>query len=135
MKYTIMITADDCRNYGIKLQTDDSATIMNNRFLNIVHQTLYDFVLFVSLKSWRKAVIEKYKDQLEEQIKDILLSIAYAIDISGQFNGLWDGVTKLDSGEFKVNSLQERLTAVIPPMTWNQILGLEPNVMFMGGEI
>lgn len=135
MKYPVMITEDDCRNYGIELKSGKEATIQNKRFLNVVHQTLYDFVLFVSIKSWRRTVIEKYMDELEEPIKDILLSIAYAIDISGQFNGLWDGVTKLDSGEFKVNSLQERLTAVIPPMTWNQILGLEPNVMFMGGEI
>lgn len=135
MKYPIMITEDDCRNYGIELQSGKESTIQNKRFLNIVHQTLYDFVLFISVKSWRKAVIEKYMEELEEPIKDILLSIAYAIDTSGQFNGLWDGVTKLDSGEFKVNSLQERLTAVIPPMTWNQILGLEPNIMFMGGEI
>lgn len=135
MKYPVMITEDDCRNYGIELQSGKEAVIQNKRFLNIVHQTLYDFVLFVSLKSRRRAVIEKYMDELEEPIKEILLSIAYAIDTSGQFNGLWDGVTKLDSGEFKVNSLQERLTAVIPPVTWNQILGLEPNVMFMGGEI
>lgn len=135
MKYPVMITEDDCRNYGIELQTGDGADVKNKRFLNIVHQTLYDFVLFISLKSWRRAVIEKYMEELEEPIKEILLSIAYAIDTSGQFNGLWDGVTKLDSGEFKVNTLQERLTAVIPPMTWNQILGLEPNVMFMGGEI
>lgn len=135
MKYPIMITEDDCRNYGIELQSGKDAVIKNKRFLNIVHQTLYDFVLFISVKSWRKAVIEKYMEELEEPIKEILLSIAYAIDTSGQFNGLWDGVTKLDSGEFKVNTLQERLTAVIPPMTWNQILGLEPNVMFMGGEI
>lgn len=135
MNYPVMITEDDCRNYGIELQSGKQAVIQNKRFLNIVHQTLYDFVLFISVKSWRKAVIEKYMKELEEPIKEILLSIAYAIDTSGQFNGLWDGVTKLDSGEFKVNSLQERLTAVIPPMTWNQILGLEPNVMFMGGEI
>lgn len=135
MKYPVMITEDDCRNYGIELQSGKDAVIKNKRFLNIVHQTLYDFVLFISVKSWRKAVIEKYIEELEEPIKEILLSIAYAIDTSGQFNGLWDGVTKLDSGEFKVNTLQERLTAVIPPMTWNQILGLEPNVMFMGGEI
>ena len=135
MKYPIMITEDDCRNYGIELQSGKEAGIQNKRFLNIVHQTLYDFVLFISVKRWRKAVIEKYMEELEEPIKEILLSIAYAIDTSGQFNGLWDGVTKLDSGEFKVNSLQERLTAVIPPMTWNQILGLEPNLIFMGGEI
>lgn len=135
MKYPITITEDDCRNYGIELQSGKEAIIQNKRFLNIVHQTLYDFVLFISVKSWRKAVIEKYRKELEEPIKEILLSIAYAIDTSGQFNGLWDGVTKLDSGEFRINSLQERLTAVIPPMTWNQILGLEPNVMFMGGEI
>ncbi len=135
MKYPIMITEDDCRNYGIELQSGKQAVIQNKRFLNIVHQTLYDFVLFISVKSWRKAVIEKYREELEEPIREILLSIAYAIDSSGQFNGLWDGVTKLDSGEFKVNTLQERLTAVIPPMTWNAILGLEPNVMFMGGEI
>ena len=135
MKYPIMITEDDCRNYGIELQNGKDASLKNKQFLNIVHQTLYDFVLFSSARNWRKAVIEKYKDELEDPIKEILLSIAYAIDTSGQFNGLWDGVTKLDSGEFKVNTLQERLTAVIPPMTWNQILGLEPNVMFMGGEI
>ena len=135
MKYPIMITEDDCSNYGIELQNGKDAAVKNKRFLNIVHQTLYDFVLFSSARNWRRAIIEKYKDELEEPIKEILLSIAYAIDTSGQFNGLWDGVTKLDSGEFKVNTLQERLTAVIPPMTWNQILGLEPNVMFMGGEI
>ncbi len=135
MNYPVMITEDDCRNYGIELQSGKEAVIQNKRFLNIVHQTLYDFVLFVSLKSRRRAVIEKYKEELETSIKDILLSIAYAIDLSGQFNGLWDGVTKLDSGEFKINALQERLMSVIPPMTWNQILGLEPNVMFTGGEI
>lgn len=135
MKYPIMITEDDCRDYGIELQSGKEADVRNRRFLNIVHQTLYDFVLFISVKNWRKAVIERYREELEEPLKEILLSIAYAIDTSGQFNGLWDGVTKLDSGEFKVNTLQERLTAVIPPMTWNQILGLEPNVMFMGGEI
>ena len=135
MKYPIEITLDDCRDNGIELQTGQNAEAKNKRFLNIVHQTFYDFVLFVSNRNWRKAIIEKYREELEDPIKDILLSIAYAIDISGQFNGLWDGVTKLDSGEFKVNTLQERLTAIIPPMTWNQILGLEPNLMFMGGEI
>ncbi len=135
MKYPIEITADDCRNYGIGLQTGKNAELQNRRFLNIVHQTLYDFVLFVSNRGWRKAIIEQHREELEEQIKEILLTIAYAIDSSGQFNGLWDGVTKLDSGEYRANTLQERLTAVIPPMTWNQILGLEPNVMFSGGEI
>ena len=135
MNYPIMITADDCENYGITLQSGTGADVKNKRFLNIVHQTLYDFVLFVSNRNWRKKVIEAYKSELEEPIKEILLSIAYAIDTSGQFNGLWDGVTKLDSGEFKINDLQERLTAIIPPMTWNQILGLEPNIMFVGGDI
>lgn len=135
MKYPITISADDCKNYGIALHIGKDAEIKNNRFLKIVHQTLYDFVLFTSHRNWRKTVIEQHKEELEEPIKDILLSIAHAIDESGQFNGLWDGVTRLDSGEFKVNTLQERLTAVIPPMTWNQILGLEPNVMFAGGNI
>lgn len=135
MKYPIMINEDDCRNYGIELMSGNDAEVKNRRFLNIVHQTLYDFVLFVSNRNWRKKVIEAYIDELEEPIKEILLSIAYAIDTSGQFNGLWDGVTRLDSGEFKVNTLQERLTAIIPPMTWNQILGLEPNIMFTGGAI
>ncbi len=134
-KYPIMITQDDCRTYGIELQTGKNAEIQNSRFLDIIHKTLYDFVLFVSNKNWRKAVMEKYREELEEQVKDILLSIAYSIETSGSFNGLWDGVTRLDSGEFRVNTLQERLTAIIPPMTWNAILALEPNVMFMGGEI
>lgn len=135
MKYPIMITKDDCESCGIRLQRGEDADVKNRQFLNLVHQTLYDFVLFVSLKSWRKKIIEQYREELEEPIKEILLSIASAIDLSGQFNQLWDGVTRLDSGEFKVNTLQERLTAIIPPMTWNQIVGLEPNVMFMGGEI
>ena len=135
MKYPIMITQDDCASAGIKLQTGQDAEIRNRQFLAVVHQTLYDFVLFVSHRSWRKKVIEQYRDELEEPIKDILLSIALAIDESGQFNQYWDGVTRLDSGEFKVNTLQERLTAIISPMTWNMIVGLEPNVMFMGGEI
>lgn len=133
--YPIMITAEDCENYGIKLKSGVDADIQNRQFLNLVHQTLYDFVLFVSLRTWRKKIIERYKEELDEPIKEILLSIALAIDISGQFNQLWDGVTKLDSGEFKVNTLQERLTAIIPPMTWNQIVGLDPNIMFMGGTI
>jgi hypothetical protein len=130
-----MITWDDCANYGISRQTGVNADIINNRFLNIVHQTLYDFVLFSSQKSWRRKVIEKYKAELEEPIKDILLSIAFSIDEGGQFNGIWDGVTRLDSGEIKFSDLQERLVAMIPPMAWNQIIGLEPNVLFMGGEI
>ena len=135
MKYPIMITRDDCTSAGIKMQTGAEAEIKNKRFLDLVHQTLYDFVLFVSHRNWRKKVIEQYREELEEPIKDILLSIAHAIDDSGQFNQYWDGVQRLDSGEFKVSTLQERLTAIIPPMTWNLIVGLEPNVMFMGGAI
>ena len=44
MKYPIMITEDDCQDYGIELQTGEGSEIKNRRFLNIVHQTLYGFV-------------------------------------------------------------------------------------------
>jgi hypothetical protein len=130
-----MITLDDLASYGITPQSGDNSDAENRKFLNLVHQTFYEFVVFVSHRNWRKKVIEKHKDELEEGIKDILLNIAAAIEDSGQFNGLWDGTARLDNGDFTTKSLQERLVAVIPPMVWQQILSLEPDIMFAGGEI
>jgi hypothetical protein len=130
-----MIDESDLINYGITVQTEGNAEIANRKFLKIVHQTLYEFVLLTSHRNWRLAVIEKYKDALEKQMKEILLNIAEAIDESGDFVALWDGKTRTDSGGYEIKDLQERLTAVIPPICWNMIFALEPNVMFQGGVI
>lgn len=132
MKYPIEITQEELAEYGINIGGDDAGV---KKFLKYLHQALYESVLLVTHRSWRLKVMEKYKADLEEPLKDILLDIALAIDSSGDFNGLWDGKSRLDNGGFEIKNLQERLTAVIPPMVWNAIFALEPNLLFNGGEI
>lgn len=135
MTYPIMIDENDLENYGIKIQTEGDTDIINKKFLRIIHQIFYEFVVFTSHRNWRKKIIEQHIEVLEEPVKEILLNIAEAVDESGDFVGLWDGKTRTDNGGYEVKDLQERLTAVIPPMVWNQIFSLEPNLLFQGGRI
>ena len=72
---------------------------------------------------------------MDEDIKDILLNIAYAIDKSGDFEILWDGSQRVNGDQTEIKTLQERIISVVPTMVWNQIAGLQPNITFAGGEI
>ncbi len=131
-KYPIMIDAEDLKNYGISTVDD---AIRTNQFLTLVHQTFYDFIVYTTQKNRRKKIIEKYREELEEDIKDILLNIAYAIDKSGDFEILWDGSQRLSGEQTEIKTFQERVMTVVPTMVWNQIAGLQPNITFAGGEI
>ena len=130
--YPIMITDADLKNYGIG--GSDNA-VKNELFLKITHQTFYEFIVYTTQKNRRKKLIEKHREDLEEDIKDILLNIAFAIDKSGDFDILWDGSQRTNGDQTEIKSLQERIISVIPTMVWNQIAGLQPNITFAGGEI
>ena len=128
MKYPIEIDLDELNENGI-VETDAKAQKL---LLSFTHQTLYEFVIFASFRSWRKRIIEQH---MEEPIKQILINIARSIHESGDLIGLWNGMSRLDSGEYSSKSLQERLLAVVPPLVWQQVFALEPSVLFAGGEI
>lgn len=132
-KYPIEVTWDDLMDAGITPVEDNEAT--NNRFLQYIHEVLYDYIIYANNKKWRKKIIEKYADELRDDIKSILINIAHSVNDSGSFNGSWDGVTRLDTGDYSTKSLQERMLAVVPPLVWQQVFSLEPNIMFAGGEI
>ena len=87
------------------------------------------------MKNRRKRLIAAHVDELEEDIKDILLNIAWAIDRSGDFVGLDNGQQRKNDESVEIKTLQERLITIIPTIVWNQIAGLEPNIIFSGGEI
>ncbi len=131
MKYPIEIDLDELNENGI-VETDAKAQKL---LLSFTHQTLYEFVIFASFRSWRKRIIEQHMEELEEPIKQILINIARSIHESGDLIGLWNGMSRLDSGEYSSKSLQERLLAVVPPLVWQQVFALEPSVLFAGGEI
>lgn len=131
MKYPIEIDLDELNENGI-VETDAKAQKL---LLSLTHQTLYEFVIFASFRSWRKRIIEQHMEELEEPIKQILINIARSIHESGDLIGLWNGMSRLDSGEYSSKSLQERLLAVVPPLVWQQVFALEPSVLFAGGEI
>ena len=131
MTYPIEIDLDELNENGI-VETDAKAQKL---LLSFTHQTLYEFVIFASFRSWRKRIIEQHMEELEEPIKQILINIARSIHESGDLIGLWNGMSRLDSGEYSSKSLQERLLAVVPPLVWQQVFALEPSVLFAGGEI
>ena len=131
-KYPIMVTADDLRNYTVGIVDDP---IKTNLFLTSVHQTFYEFIVYTTQKNRRKKSIEKYREDLDEDIKDILLNIAYAIDKSGDFEILWDGSQRVNGEQTEIKTLQERIISVVPTIVWNQIASLQPNITFAGGEI
>lgn len=135
MTYPIMINENDLEQYGITLQYEGETDVANRKFLQIVHQCFYEFVVFVSHRNWRKKVIEAYQEELRQPIKEILLNIADAINDSGDLSALWSGATRTDGGGVEIKSLQERIGTIIPPMVWNEIFSLEPNLLFQGGNI
>ena len=130
-KYPIMITDVDLRNKGIVAETPESLA----RLLDYTHLAFYEYVVYTSMKSRRKRFIAKHVAELAEDIKDILLNIAWAIDRSGDFVGLDNGQQRKNDESVEIKTLQERLITVIPTIVWNQIAGLEPNIIFSGGEI
>lgn len=130
-KYPIMIGEADLKNKGIIVDNTEDL----EKILYYTHLAFYDFVVYTSMKNRRKRLIEAYSTELEEDIKDILLNIAWAIDRSGDFVGLDDGWQRKNDESVEVKPLQERLITVIPTIVWNQIAGLEPNITFCGGEI
>lgn len=130
-KYPIMIGEADLKNKGIIVDNTEDL----EKILYYTHLAFYDFVVYTSMKNRRKRLIEVHCTELEEDIKDILLNIAWAIDRSGDFVGLDDGWQRKNDESVEVKPLQERLITVIPTIVWNQIAGLEPNITFCGGEI
>lgn len=130
-KYPIMITETDLKNKGIVADSTESLA----RILDYTHLAFYDYVVYTSMKNRRKRLITTHVDELEEDVKDILLNIAWAIDRSGDFVGLDNGQQRKNDESVEIKTLQERLITVIPTIVWNQIAGLEPNIIFSGGEI
>ena len=130
-KYPIMITETDLKNKGIVADSTESLA----QILDYTHLAFYDYVVYTSMKNRRKRLIAAHVDELEEDIKDILLNIAWAIDRSGDFVGLDNGQQRKNDESVEIKTLQERLITVIPTIVWNQIAGLEPNIIFSGGEI
>ncbi len=130
-KYPIMITEADLKNKGIIANSTESLA----QLLDYTHLAFYDYVVYTSMKNRRKRLIAAHVDELEEDVKDILLNIAWAIDRSGDFVGLDNGQQRKNDESVEIKTLQERLITVIPTIVWNQIAGLEPNIIFSGGEI
>lgn len=130
-KYPIMITETDLKNKGIMADNTESLT----QLLDYTHLAFYDYIVYTSMKNRRKRLIATHVEELEEDIKDILLNIAWAIDRSGDFVGLDNGQQRKNDESVEIKTLQERLITVIPTIVWNQIAGLEPNIIFSGGEI
>lgn len=130
-KYPIMITEADLKNKGIVADSTESLA----RILDYTHLAFYDFIVYTSMRSRRKRLIAAHVEELEEDITDILLNIAWAIDRSGDFVGLDNGQQRKNDESVEIKSLQERLITVIPTLVWNQIASLEPNITFSGGEI
>lgn len=130
-KYPITVTASDLQNRGIIAESSERLT----QLLYYTHLAFYDYVVYTSMKNRRKRLIEKHITELEEDVKDILCNIAWAIDKSGDFVGLDNGQQRKNDESVEIKSLQERLITVIPTMVWNQIAGLEPNIIFAGGDI
>lgn len=130
-KYPIMITETDLKNKGIIADSTESLS----QILDYTHLAFYDYVVYTSMKNRRKRLIAAHINELEEDIKDILLNIAWAIDRSGDFVGLDNGQQRKNDESVEIKTLQERLITVIPTIVWNQIAGLEPNIIFSGGEI
>ena len=130
-KYPIMITETDLKNKGIVADSTESLA----QILDYTHLAFYDYIVYTSMKNRRKRLIAAHIDELEEDIKDILLNIAWAIDRSGDFVGLDNGQQRKNGESVEIKPLQERLITVIPTIVWNQIAGLEPNIIFSGGEI
>ena len=129
--YPIMITETDLKNKGIVADSTESLA----RLLDYTHLAFYDYVVYTSMKNRRKRLIAAHVDELEEDVKDILLNIAWAIDRSGDFVGLDNGQQRKNDESVEIKTLQERLITVIPTIAWTQIAGLEPNIIFSGGEI
>ncbi|MBE5747985.1 MAG: hypothetical protein E7352_07430 [Clostridiales bacterium] len=130
-KYPIMITETDLKNKGIIADSTESLA----QILDYTHLAFYDYVVYTSMKNRRKRLIMEHIAELEEDVKDILLNIAWAIDRSGDFVGLDNGQQRKNDESVEIKTLQERLITVIPTIVWNQIAGLEPNIIFSGGEI
>ena len=130
-KYPIMITETDLKNRGVIADSSEALA----QLLYYTHLAFYDYVVYVSMKNRRKRLIEAHIDELEDDIKDILCKIAWAIDRSGDFVGLDNGQQRKSDESVEIKTLQERLITVIPTIAWNQIAGLEPNIVFSGGEI
>lgn len=130
-KYPIMITETDLKNKGIIADSTESLS----QILDYTHLAFYDYVVYTSMKNRRKRLIAAHINELEEDIKNILLNIAWAIDRSGDFVGLDNGQQRKNDESVEIKTLQERLITVIPTIVWNQIAGLEPNIIFSGGEI
>ncbi len=130
-KYPIMIGEADLKNKGITVDNTEGL----EKILYYTHLAFYDFLVYTSMKNRRRRLIEAHCTELEEDIKDILLNIAWAIDRSGDFVGLDDGQQRKNDESVEIKPLQERLITVIPTIVWNQIAGLEPNITFCGGEI
>lgn len=131
--YPVMLTPSDIKNMGITVESKGNSEV--ERFLDAVHSTVYDFILFANNRGLREKIIERYKPQLERQLRRVLKEVANAFWAAGDDMGIFTGVSRLDGNGVEIKDLQERLTAIVPPRAFNMLLALEPNVMFCGGEI
>ena len=129
-KYPIMITDADLRNKGILGEADKI-----NMLLEYTHLAFYDYFVYTTMKHRRKKLIEQNVESLEEDIKHILINIAWSIDRNGDFVGLDEGYQRKQDDSVEIKPLNERLIAVIPTVVWSQIVGLQPYICFCGGEI
>ena len=129
-KYPIMITEADLRNKGI---LGEAAKI--NMLLEYTHLAFYDYFVYTTMKHRRKKLIEQNAESREEDIKHILINIAWSIDRNGDFVGLDEGYQRKQDDSVEIKPLNERLIAVIPTVVWSQIAGLQPDICFCGGEI
>ena len=83
-KYPIMITDVDLRNKGILGEADKI-----NMLLEYTHLAFYDYFVYTTMKHRRKKLIEQNVESLEEDIKHILINIAWSIDRNGDFVGFY----------------------------------------------
>lgn len=132
MRYPVMINEADLQEYGNTVIDDKTE---EKKVFYLAHAIIYDFVIFSSLRSWRKKVIEQYRGQVEAELKEAIVLTAVSIYESGNTTALYDGIERLDGGSIEFKDLQERMTSIVPPIVWNILFSIEPSLLFNGGEI
>lgn len=134
--YPITITEAEFRNNtGIdlaqELEGKDSARKVKN-FLNQVHRIVYDDLIYsVGVKAIKKLIIEKYADNLKNEVKKALIAQGEYLLENGDIS-LWNGTVVAANGTVAVTDSGVIAQKLVPLTVINILRATEPNLLYMG---
>lgn len=134
--YPITIDSDEfLNNTGIDLRSaldgDDGERKVVN-FLNTVHSLIYDSLIFsVGSKSIKLLLLEKFKTDLEKDVKKALIAQGAELIDNGNIS-LWNGTVVTANGTVDIKESKLIYQKIVSSAAVTILLDTNPNLLYMG---